>query len=124
MSKQRESLGSTASTMDVRWPREGVALVVLGGEHDLDSADRLSTVLADALDACSHLVVDVSTTTFIDTSTIRALIATKDRAEASERRFNLLMGTEPIVGRALEITNVLGVLNRVHTLEEALDGAR
>ena len=48
------------------------------------------------------------------------LLSTKSRADASDRRFNLLLGTEPIVERVLEITGVLTILNRVHTLEEAL----
>ena len=38
----------------------GVAQVSLGGEHDLDSAERLSTVLAQTLESCSHLIVDLS----------------------------------------------------------------
>ena len=53
-----------------------------------------------------------------DDHTIPVLIATKGRADAGERRFNLLLGTTPIVERVLEITGVLTVLNRVHGLEE------
>ena len=119
-----ESVGSNLPTMDVRWLEAGVAQVVLGGEHDLDSADRLSAVLTQTLDQCSHLVVDLSTAEFIDSSTIRVLIATKGRADASERQFNLLLGTAPIVERILEITGVLTALNRVHTIGEALHGRR
>ncbi len=115
-----EPVGSSQPTMDVRWLRDGVARVVLGGEHDLDSADRLSALLTKTLERCSHLVVDLSSATFIDSSSIRILVATKSRADAGECRFSLLLGTEPIVERALEITGVLTVLNRVHTLEEAL----
>ena len=120
MKQNDESIGLNPPTIDVRWLRAGVAQVVLGGEHDLDSAEGLSTVLTQTLEECSHLVVDLSSTKFIDLSTIRVLIATKSRADASERPFNLLLGTEPSVERVLEITGVLTALNRVHTLEEAL----
>lgn len=107
-------------TIDVLWPRPDVAHVVLGGEHDLGSKDQLDETLAGTLATCSHLVVDLSTTQFIDSSTIRVIVGSKDRAEAAGRRFNLLLGTAPVVERVLEITGVLPVLNRVHALDEAL----
>jgi anti-anti-sigma factor len=109
-----------APTIDVLWPRPGVAHVVLGGEHDLGTKDELDSTLAGTLATCSHLVVDLSTTRFIDSSTIRVIVDNKAQADATGRQFNLLLGTEPIVERVLEITGVLQGLNRVHALEEAL----
>jgi anti-anti-sigma factor len=111
---------SAAPTIEIRRPRRDVAQVVLGGEHDLSTQDQLNSTLATALANCSHLIVDLSTTQLIDSSTIGVLIAIKKRAEANDRRFNLLLGTEPIVERILEITGVLPLLNRVHALEEAI----
>ena len=121
---QHQRVGSTAPSMDVRWLRPGVASVTLGGEHDLSSADRLSDVLTQTLASCTHLVVDVSSTEFIDSSTIRVLVSTKGRANATSRRFNQLLGTEPIVERVLEITGVLTALNCVYTIEEAVGEPR
>jgi len=112
-----------APTIDIRWPRPKVAQVVLGGEHDLNTSDKLDAALATTLTNCSHLIVDLSTTQFIDSSTIHVLITAKERADAAGRRFNLLLGTEPIVERALQITGTLPALNRVHVLEEALSNA-
>jgi anti-anti-sigma factor len=120
MTEEHEPKASNPPTIDARWPQAGVAHVILGGEHDLDSADRLSIVLTEMLEGGSHLIVDLGATRFIDSSTIQVLLATKGRADAGRRRFNLLLGTEPIVERVLEITGVLILLNRVHTLEEAL----
>jgi anti-anti-sigma factor len=94
--------------------------MTLGREHDLASAEQLATVFAQTLESCSHLIVDLSSTKFIDSTTIRVLLSTKDRADANERRLNLVLGTEPIVERVLELTGVLTTLNRVHTVEEAL----
>jgi anti-anti-sigma factor len=111
---------SAAPTIETRWPHPGVAQVVLGGEHDLSTQDQLVSTLATTLTDCSHLVVDLSTTQFIDSSTIGVLIAIKKRAEARDRRFNLLLGTERIVEQALQISGVLPLLNRVHALDEAL----
>ena len=117
---QHERSGPKPTTMDVRWPQPGIAVLTLGGEHDLESADRLNGVLTQTLGVCTHLVVDLTTTEFIDSTTIHALISTKKRADATDRRFTLLLGTKPIVERALEITGMLTTLNRVHTLEKAL----
>jgi anti-anti-sigma factor len=117
----KNELGSDRPTMDVRWPRPGVAQVVLGGEHDLDSVDRLTALLMEALEDSSHLVVDLNSATFIDSSTIRALITTKGRADTDGRRFNVLLEANPTVERALEITAVLTALNRVHSFQEAVN---
>ena len=110
----------TAPTVEVRWPRPAVAQVILEGEHDLATHEQLDAKLTLVLASCSHLIVDLSSTLFIDSSTIRVLIASKERANAAGRHFNLLLGTEPIVERVLEITGVLPALNRVHSLKEAI----
>lgn len=111
---------SAAPTIEILRPRRDVAQVVLGGEHDLSTRDQLDSTLVTTLANCSHLVVDLSTTQLVDSSTVGALLAIKKRADAIDRRFNLLLGTEPIVERILEITGVLPLLNRVHALEEAI----
>jgi anti-anti-sigma factor len=118
MTYDRDSPDPTPPAIEVRWARPDVAQVVLAGEHDLSTADRLSAVLTKTLDECSHLIVDLSTTEFIDSTTIRVLIATKSSADTGERRFSLLLGTTPVVERALEIAGVLTALNRVDTLDE------
>jgi hypothetical protein len=42
-------------------------------------------------------------------------------ADAKDCRFNLVMGTAPGVERTLEICGVLPALNRVRTVDSALD---
>jgi anti-anti-sigma factor len=111
---------TNSATIDVRSPRSRVAQIVLGGEHDLASADQLGETLSQALASCSHLVVDVGSAELIDASTISVLVNAKKAADERDCRFNLVLSTTPIVERVLEITGVLTTLNRVHTLEEAL----
>ena len=113
----------TEPSIDVRWPRPGVAQVVLGGEHDLGSAGQLADTVARALEGATHLIVDVSEVTFIDSTTIGGVVAAKRQADAIQCRFNLLLATAPIVERALELTGVLPMLNAVHSLDEALEAA-
>ena len=58
----------TEPTIEVRRPRPDAALVVLGGEHDLQSAPLVEQAGAEALLTCSHLIVDLSPVLFIDSS--------------------------------------------------------
>ena len=111
---------SSAPTIELRRPRPDTALVVLAGEHDLNSAAELGERLRLALDRCTHLIVDLSSTEFIDSSTIAALVNAKKLADHRGCEFNLVLATTPIVERALEITGVLPGLNRVATVEQAL----
>jgi anti-anti-sigma factor len=122
MKQGHESTTANGPTTTVRWVRPGVAHVVLGGEHDLSSAEKLGAVLSATLDECSHLVVDVTTTEFVDSSTILALVTAKRRADASGSQFHLVVGTASIVTRALELTNVVGTLNGVGSLDKLLEG--
>jgi anti-anti-sigma factor len=112
----------TEPTIDVEWPHPGVALVVLGGEHDLFSAPLIEQATDEALLDCSHLIVDISPAQFIDSSTINLLVQLKKDADGKNCRFNLVMGTAPSVKRTLEICGVLPGLNHVATVDSALGG--
>jgi anti-anti-sigma factor len=117
------ALSDTEPTIDVRRPKPHVALVVLGGEHDLASAPLVEHETEEALRTCSHLIVDLSPVQFIDSSIINLLVQLKKDADAKDCRFNLVLATTPGVERALEICGVLPALNRVKTVDEALDEA-
>ena len=115
-----DSLSSQDPTIDVRWVQPGTALIVIGGEHDLQSAPELAQVMDESLDRCSHLIVDLSTAEFIDSSTINVLVKAKKGADDRGCKFNLVMGTAHIVERALVVAQILPALNHVKTLEQAL----
>ena len=108
------------ATTEVRSPQPGVAQIVLGGQHDLSTAVQLEETFDQALASCSHLIVDASSVEFIDASTITALLNAQKAATDRDCRFNLVLSTTPLVERVLEITGVLETLNRVRSLEEAL----
>lgn len=114
-------LRDTEPTIDVRRPKPHIALVVLGGEHDLDSAPLVEQATEEALLTCSHLIIDISPVQFIDSSIINLLVQLKKDADAKDCRFNLVMGTAPGVERALEICGVLPALNHVKNVDIALD---
>ena len=81
-------------TIEVRWPRPHAALVVLGGEHDLNSADQLRETFNQSLAHCDHLIVDLSATEFIDASTIGVLMEARQHAIELDRTFSVVLGTE------------------------------
>ena len=110
-------------TIQVRSPRPHVALVVLAGEHDLHSADELQQTFDQALAVSDHLIVDLSTAEFIDSTIVHVLLQTKKNAIELDRKFNVVLGTAPIVERILGVTGVVGRLNVVPSVEQALFSA-
>ena len=101
-------------------PAPAAALVVLVGEHDLHSADEVRHTLDQALAACDHLIVDLSTADFIDSTIVGVLLQTKKNAVELDRKFNVVLGTAPVVERILDVTGVVPHLNVVPTVEGAL----
>lgn len=110
-------------TIQVRSPRPHVALVVLAGEHDLHSASEVQQTLDQSLAVCDHLIVDLSSADFIDSTIIGVLLQTKKDTLERDRKFNVVLGTAPIVERILEVTGVVGRLNVVPSVERALFSA-
>ena len=94
--------------------------MVLAGEHDLSSAADVEQAVEQSLTACGQLIVDLSAVEFIDSSTIAVLVQAMKNATALGRRFNLVLGTKPIVEWLVDITGARPLLNVVPTVEEAL----
>jgi anti-sigma B factor antagonist len=106
--------------IEVRSPQPHVALVVLAGEHDLYSADKVRQTFDQSLAVHDHLIVDLSAAEFIDSTIIAVLVQTMRSATDLERKFNVVLGTAPAVERILEITGLIPLLGVVPTVEQAL----
>ena len=85
----------------------GVTVVRLRGEHDLNSRDALTGVL-DAQDG--DLVVELRECEFIDSTIIGVLLAQARRRENAGARFEVIAATDGTVARILEIVNADAVL--------------
>jgi anti-anti-sigma factor len=107
-------------TIEVRSPQPNAALIVLGGEHDLYSADQLKHTLEESLAGSDHLIIDLSSAEFIDSTIIGVLVQTMKNADERDRKFTVVLGTAPAVERILEVTGVLELMNVVPTVELAL----
>jgi anti-sigma B factor antagonist len=106
--------------IEVRTPQPHVALVVLAGEHDLHSVDKVKQTFDQSLAVYDHLIVDLSSAEFIDSTVVGVLLQTKKNAVELDRRFNVVLGTAPVVERILKVTEVVPLLNIVPTVEQAL----
>jgi anti-anti-sigma factor len=111
---------SSQPTIQVRSPQPHAALIVLGGEHDLYSADQLRQTIEMSLPGCDHLIVDLSAAELIDSTIIGVLVQAMKKAGGLGRKFGVVLGTAPAVERALEASGVLPLLNVEPTVEQAL----
>ena len=107
-------------TIEVRSPRPDAVVVVLGGEHDLFSADSLQQTFDDSLADSDHLIVDLSGAEFIDSTIVGVLVQAKKKADERERKFTVVLGTAPAVERILDVTGVLALFDVVPTVDRAL----
>ena len=96
-------------------------LVTLQGEHDLSTAPVLRDQLEAVLRTGTAVVVDLSTTPFIDSSIIAALVDANQRTEASdEKRFGLVVAPETQPERLLGLVGLLRVMDVYRSVEAAL----
>lgn len=72
------------------------------------------------LDVCTQLVVDLSGVEFIDTTLINGLCRAKRQADLQAVDFNVVIGGNELVARALEVTGLTELLHGVGSLEAAL----
>jgi anti-sigma B factor antagonist len=104
----------------------GVVVVVLSGEHDVYTAPELRDRIDSVIEEGAPFVIDLTPTTFLDSSVLRVLLEARRRAEENGLGFAVaLSDTEaPGVRRILEVTGLIPLLPVVETREVALDTAR
>jgi anti-sigma B factor antagonist len=108
MSSFNEALPSFELTVE-RY--DSVATVVVSGELDLATAPRLSAAVAEHGDA-KLLVLDMTATTFIDSTGVRALLHADRRSLGSGSRLVVVAG-DGAVRKVLELCGLDGRLTLV-----------
>lgn len=109
--------------MRIESAQDGVAIVVLSGEHDLGSLPRVR----DAFDAVAgegkSILIDLCPTSFVDSSILGAILDARRSAVESARGFAVACdgSTEP-VRRVLEVTGLIKELPVLPSREAALAG--
>lgn len=87
-------------------PRLGAAVVELSGEHDLLTQRDLDDLLVKLIRGHDLVVVDISKTTFVDSSFIYGLLAANKEAALRGTTFRVQLGTASMVERVIEITHI------------------
>lgn len=104
-------------------PDAQTTVVSVEGDLDLSTAPRLKWMLVDALEQeHRHLVVDLSATTFMDSTALGVLVAVWRRLESGERL--TVVCTKPPVLKIFEYAGMDGAFAIFSTLDEALVHAR
>lgn len=97
---------------------DGLAQVVLRGELDLSTVEKVESELG-ALEAGDDklLVLDLSGLTFLDSTGLRLMVTTDQRARKEARRLVIVKGPET-VQRVFSITKLDEALEMVDDLSE------
>lgn len=114
---------ATAFEIEQRSLDEHTCVIAVEGELDLSTAPRLKWMLLDALQAeHSLLVVDLSRTTFMDSTALGVLVAVKRGLDAGERL--VIACPQSDVLQIFEFAGMDGAFAIFPTLDGALASAR
>jgi len=98
-------------------------VITIEGELDLSTAPRLKWMLIDALEAGqSQLVVDLSLTSFMDSTALGVLVGVNRSLDVGARL--AIVCTQASVLKIFELSGMDGVFAIFPTLEQALAHAR
>jgi anti-sigma B factor antagonist len=97
-------------------------VVAVTGEIDLFTAPEFKQRMSKPIeDGVAKLVVDLSATTFIDSSSLGVLIGAHRRLKQRDGSLVVVCDNEAIV-KTFKITGLDGVFTLVPSLDDALDG--
>jgi anti-sigma B factor antagonist len=105
---------------------DGVAVIVVEGEHDVYTAPSLGEQLDSLLEQQVPFVIDLTPATFVDSSVLRVLLEARRRAEEEGVGFAVALGQDESgpVKRVLDITGLVPVLPVHSGREAAVEAAR
>jgi anti-sigma B factor antagonist len=96
-------------------------LVTLQGEHDASTAPALRKQVETIYRTGTSVIIDLSPTSFIDSSILAVLLSAKQRADTSdEKRFGLVVSERTPPDRLLRLAGAMRLFDVYQTVEEAL----
>jgi anti-sigma B factor antagonist len=96
-----------------------IPVVSVVGEIDAATVPLLTERLDQIPDTTSRVVIDLSETTFIDSSGLSALVACRKRLDEPDTVIHLVV-TRPSIANLFAITGLLDTFAIVSTIEEAI----
>ena len=101
---------------------DGTHVVAVAGEIDLFTAPEFKQRVPAPIDAGrTRLIVDLTATTFIDSSSLGVLIGAHRRLRRLEGTLVIVVAGEAII-KTFRITGLDGVFTIVSSLDEAVNG--
>ena len=99
------------------------AVVALVGEHDAYSSGRLESELALLLEGRQRIVVDLTDATFMDSTTLSALLSARRQAEEQRLGFALVLPVDvrSQVDELLDLTGLRSAFATYGLLDDAVD---
>jgi anti-sigma B factor antagonist len=98
---------------------EHTSVISVNGELDLSTAPRLKWMLIDSLETGhGQVVIDLSHTTFMDSTALGVLVAVKRKLD-SDARLSIVCA-QPTVLSIFELAGMDGVFTIFPTIEDAL----
>lgn len=98
-----------------------VRVLALVGEHDLSSVDAVSDAVERQFRQSSHLVVDLTRATFVDSTVVCALALGGEHARTrSACRFAVVAPANSFVRKVFDMVDLRSIMPTYDTLEEAL----
>jgi anti-sigma B factor antagonist len=96
--------------------KQGITIVALKGEVDLENSPAARKILLSSLDGAQRVLVDLSEVTYIDSSGVASLVEALQASKKAGIEFALAAASEP-TRRVLELAR----LDKVFTLHESVD---
>lgn len=114
------STEKTPLSIDVTTPREGVALVIVKGYLDVDTATELHYHLANQMHhGRRHLLLDLSSVPFMDSSGINIVLRAYKETRQADGSVGLI-DPAPAVRRILDLTGVSLTVPSFGSADDAL----
>jgi anti-anti-sigma factor len=98
-----------------------VRVLALVGEHDLSTVDAICDEVERQFRAVSHVVVDVTRATFVDSTVVCALALGGEHARArSACRFAVVASPNSFARKVIDMVDLRSIMPTYDTLEDAL----
>jgi anti-anti-sigma factor len=97
-----------------------ISVVQLIGEHDLSTKEQISGAIDAAVKGNRDVVVDLRSASFIDSSTLQALVAGSRGAAQAGRGFMIVIGEERAVVQVFDLTGLLDSFDCADSPESAI----
>src|SRR6187200_2060071 len=112
------TFGDDTGKVHVRPETDNIVAISLEGELDRANSFLISEQAEQALDEDKHLILDLSGASFIDSSTIHALVQAQNAAAKQGQVIVLQLGTAATVERALQLSGIDQLVPRAGTRGE------